>query len=116
MAGSLPSDSKIRFHYIKSNYFRVIHVDGALGGVTPSGFIHCAVYSERAAIPQVTEHAIVEDGLSEEATLIEGRAGVVREVDVDLMMSRSVAEKLRDWLTKRIGEYDALTTGSSKPK
>ena len=31
--------SKVEFHYIKSNHFRVIHADGVYGGATPRGFI-----------------------------------------------------------------------------
>ena len=31
------SAAGVRFFYIKSTLFRVIHADGALGGVTPRG-------------------------------------------------------------------------------
>ena len=43
---------QLEFHYIKSNQFRVIHVDGGIGSITPKGFIHFALYSERLAIPR----------------------------------------------------------------
>src|SRR3989442_6878794 len=43
----------VTFHYIKSSQFRVVHADGIIGGVTPRGLIHIAVFSERPAIPQV---------------------------------------------------------------
>jgi hypothetical protein len=97
----------VRFSYIKSTFFRVLHVDGAIGGVTPQGFIHCALYNERQAIPQLTEHDVVGTKLGE-ATRTEGRAGFVREVEADLMMSRSVASELRDWLTRQIEMFDKL--------
>jgi hypothetical protein len=108
---------KVRFHYIKSNLFRVIHVDGAIGGITPHGNIHCAVYSERQAIPQVTEHEVV----SVETPLgpgraVEGKAGFVRELDVDLMMTRDKAVELRQWLSDRIDEYDNLLAEKSPEK
>ena len=43
----------LRFFYIKAYNFRVVHVDGVIGGITPKGLLHLAVFSERAAIPQV---------------------------------------------------------------
>ena len=96
---------RVRFFYIKSNFFRVVHMDGAIGGLTPRGLIHCAVYNERAAIPQVTEHPIDDNRLGPEEA-VEGKKGLVREVEVDLLMTRPVAEELRDWLTARIEDYD----------
>lgn len=51
--GTSPTTApQIRFNYIKSAQFRVIHADGAIGGVTPNGFIHMALFNERAAIPR----------------------------------------------------------------
>jgi hypothetical protein len=98
---------KVQFHYIKSTLFRVAHVDGAIGGVTPSGLIHCAVYSERPAIPQITEHP-VEGNVMGEPEIIQGRTGIVRELEIDLMMSREKAAELRDWLSQRISEFDSV--------
>ena len=106
---------RVRFHYIKSNLFRVIHVDGAYGGITPSGDIHCAVYSERGAIPQVTEHLVTETGfLEDQQVVLEGKAGLVRELDADLVLSLAAAGELRDWLTKRIDELSASLAKKDK--
>jgi hypothetical protein len=106
---------RLRFHYIKSNFFRVVHMDGALGGLTPRGYIHCAIYNERAAVPLVTEYKLVDDVLSGEEP-IEGKVGMVRELEVDLMMSRPVAEELRNWLTDRIKEYDKRLAETEEPQ
>ena len=48
---------KIRFHYLKSPHFMTVHVDGAIGGPTPRGLLHAAVYAERVAIPNSTGQA-----------------------------------------------------------
>jgi hypothetical protein len=50
--------TEIEFDFIKSNFFRVIHVDGAFGGLSPNGFVHMALYSERRAIPTKVVHKI----------------------------------------------------------
>jgi hypothetical protein len=104
----IPGDApqRIKFHYIKGQHFRVVHVDGLIGGVTPRGLIHMAVYSERPAIPQVTEHALSETGMLGDIASQEGKEGIVREIDVDLMITRTTAIEFRDWLTERINDMD----------
>ena len=101
--------ARVRFHYIKSNFFRVVHVDGILGGWTAPGQLHVATYSERPAIPQMTEHEVNEEERKfGTADVIEGKAGFVRELDVDLMLSHTRAVEIRDWLNQRLEEFEVL--------
>ncbi|ODR94224.1 hypothetical protein AUC69_03490 [Methyloceanibacter superfactus] len=99
---------RVRFYYLKSTQFRAIHVDGAIGGITPRGLIHASVYSERPAIPQSQEHEVAPEGRLLDPIDTEGKLGIVRELDVDLIMSKQAAAELRDWLTKRIEELDEI--------
>lgn len=92
----------VRFFYVKSPQFRVIHADGAVGGVTPRGFIHMAFYSERPAIPQSQQFKVEPDGLISEPYETEGKEGIIREMDVDVIMGKQTAIQLRDWLDTRI--------------
>lgn len=102
-AGAPPRS--VRYNYIKSGHFRVIHVDGAYGGLTGHGFIHAAVYSERPTIPQVTEAEFVEGGTLTEHP-VEKKDGMVREVEADLVMSLETAKALREWLDDKIGQLE----------
>jgi hypothetical protein len=86
----------------------VIHVDGALGGITPRGFIHVAIFSERPALPQTTEHEVSAEGQVSDPIAEEGKAGIVREMDADLIMTKQAATELRDWLTERIEQLEAI--------
>ncbi|HLW54414.1 MAG TPA: hypothetical protein VKW06_16380 [Candidatus Angelobacter sp.] len=52
------------FHYVKSNYFRVIHADGMYGGLTPCGGIFFALYSDRQPLPELTVQSVLEACLS----------------------------------------------------
>jgi hypothetical protein len=88
--------------YVKSNAFRVIHMDGAWGGVTPQLRLQMAVYSERGAIPRRVVHATTPEGTLGEETHKEVRADIVREVEADIIMDLSVAIALREWLDTRI--------------
>ena len=108
---------RISFHYIKGKNFRVIHADGALGGITPRGYVHFALYSERAAIPRRGVRNISEDGktLGPE-TIVEVREGVVRELEVDVIMDEKTTIELRDWLDRRIQNFKEILEQSEKKK
>ena len=102
--GNGHEEERVVFEYIKSAHFRVIRADGAIGGVTPNGHIHFALYSERAAIPRKLVHKIEEGGklgapIPEETV---AREGIVREMDVDVYVTIEVAESLCNWLEEKI--------------
>ena len=104
--------ARIKFHYIKNPAFRVVHVDGGIGGPTPRGSIHLALYSERAAIPQIVEHSLSEAGTLGEELGHEGKEGIVREIDIDLIMTIQTAAEIRDWLDKTIGKMRQVEEAS----
>ena len=103
-------ENEIAFDYIKSPDFRVAWVDGAVGGVTPQGLIHCAVYAERMALPrrQVFKTTPLNEHLSKLGDeVLEkqiSRGAVVREMAMDLMMTADGAETLGRWLLSRAAE------------
>src|SRR6266700_8184863 len=99
-------EGEIEFHFEKSNFFRVVHVDGAFGGISPgSQTIHISVYSERQPIPKKIVQKIQHGELGEEIPEKRvGRSGIFRELETDLVMSADVAIALRAWLDQRINE------------
>lgn len=104
--GNHAQERVIVFEYIKSELFRVIHADGAIGGITPQGNIHFALFSERAAIPRVLMHEANPDGSLGKALPDRSvvRPGLIREMDVDVVMSLATAEPFAAWLEERIAE------------
>jgi hypothetical protein len=115
--GAVPD--KIRFDFVKSTQFRVIHADGAWGGLAPQGFVHMALYNERQAIPQQVVNKIDSaTGNMGEEIISEriGRNGLVREVEVDVIMSLETARALQTWLKEKIDQADALREVSQKEK
>lgn len=107
--------SSIMFHYIKSNFFRVIHLDGAIGGVTPSRDIFVSLFSQRGALPKVIEQVVLPDGKLGEETKREGKNGIVREMEVGVTMNANAAKDLADFLYAQIKllEQSKLETPSS---
>ncbi len=92
----------LKFHYIKGNFFRVIHVDGAVGGLTPSREIFVSLFNQRAALPQVIELMISPEGqLGKEVNRV-GKEGIVREMEAGVVMSAKAAEELAHFLLEQV--------------
>lgn len=110
------ANPQIKFNYIKSSFFRVVHADGAWGGLTPQGKIHMAVYNERVPIPQQTVHSLTAEGQLDKE-IRENRItkeGIVREIEVDLVMDLTVAKGLAQWLNDKIKETESIQEKRSK--
>jgi len=97
-------ERRVAFDYEKSKFFRVIHVDGAIGSPTPKGDgIQMALFSERVPIPRSEEYSITTGGQIGERTQIDVRpCQVFREVEVEAILSIEIAKRLRDWLSDKI--------------
>lgn len=95
---------RVTFNYIKSNFFRVLHVDGVTGGVMPSSDIYMNLYSERFSIPKKLVYELDSEGsLAHE--IVEERDdldSVIREIDVSAVISIETAKELVEWLQSMI--------------
>lgn len=92
---------EVRFEYIKSNFFRVIHADGAWGGISPRGNIHISFYNERAAIPDSSKLVVSDEGLVKPEEF-QATSQLVREVEVDVIVDLQTAIVLSAWLNNKI--------------
>lgn len=107
--------TQVEFHYIKSGLFRVVHVDGAWGGATPRGHITMSVFSERGPIPQRLVHQINDDGTLGEQVSLVSKTGIIREVEVELVIDLEAARSISDWLTKNIKTLTAAQETGARP-
>lgn len=113
MAPDEASPAEVTFHNEKSTLHRVIHVDGAMGSVTPRGDLIVAVYNERFPYPKTITRQLVDGNLGPEGRGA-GREGVFREIEASLVMTGSVAREIHTWLGKKLEELDALTTSTDR--
>ena len=90
--------------YIKSTGYRVIHCDGALGAITRQGILSMALYSERIRLPDksVLEFDSEQQTVKERA--VGKHRGIVREIEVQVMLSLESADAMRAWLEERVNE------------
>lgn len=105
---NLKDEKKIKFDYIKSNFFRVIHADGVWGGIGPGlNDIKMVFFNERPAIPQQVTHEIKNGILGEEIKEERvSRNSIIREVEVDIVMNIHVAKSLKKWLEDKINTIE----------
>lgn len=103
---SKPVGPKVQIHYLKSQLFRVIHAEGLLGSPSPHGKIFFALFNERSAIPRNMTHLVKSDGSLGEILEVESRGGIVREMEVGVIMDLEDAVRVRDWLSVRITELE----------
>ena len=96
----------VTFHYLKGPDFRTIHVDGAIGGLTPSGHLHIAFYAERAPIPQTIRQAVNSDGSLGVELDRESKSGVVRQMETDIIVNEATAKNIKVWLDQKLEEFE----------
>jgi hypothetical protein len=113
-AQSLTTANRVTLHYIKGQHFRAVHVDGAIGGITPRGLLHVAIYSERPAIPQMMVHELDAAGNLGAPVEVVSKPGIVRELEIDLLMGRDTLASLHQWLGEKLGELDELIAAAKK--
>ena len=120
-AGQLKLPPSIRYDYLKSNLYRVVHADGIVGGVTPGGTLIFSVFSERTPIPQQVSHAIEVNEETRSITLGDeivservSRQALVREVEVGVIIDYKTAVLFRDWLSQQLEKLKPIEAAKRK--
>jgi hypothetical protein len=104
---------EIRFDFIKSNNFRVLHIEGAYGGKSPHKLIHMMVYNERWPIPkQITKE--FKEGKTGREIARASRDAIVREVEAQLVMDVATAKRIRNWLNNIIKNIEEENKSKKK--
>jgi hypothetical protein len=106
--GDPSNEHEVRVKYMKSNFFRVIHADGAWGGISPRGDIHMSFYSERGALPDSGVITVGDDGKSIKPEVAQGSGSLVREIECDLVFDLITAIGCRKWLDDKIKELNRI--------
>jgi hypothetical protein len=107
--------TEITFHYRRAPQFRTIHADGAWGGLTPSGHISVALFSESHGAPDAVTHAILPNGQLG-AELLEKRIGVdgpTRSLETEVIFTLHTAKGIVLWLQEQIAMAEQRFTPQS---
>jgi hypothetical protein len=92
MGESTPSS--VKFYYEKGKFFKVIHVDGVIGGPTPERAVFVALYNQRSPIPQEIEQELAPDGSLGPELSRKGKDGIFREIEIGIVLTPKAAEEV----------------------
>lgn len=113
ITGQTDNPHEISFKYIKSNLFRVVHANGAFGGLSGRGELHIGFYSERLEFPDTSKVLVSPTGeVSHE--VFEGIGKHVREIEVDVVVDIDTAKQLRAWLDNKITSVEMIIKEAQK--
>jgi hypothetical protein len=115
MSESEPS-AEVKFTYKKGNFYRVIHADGAIGGLSPNGrYIHMCVWSERHSLPKEQVFGVGADHKLEDIPKsVDDIGGVFREIEADVALDYWTARALRKWLDVQIKNFEDANADALK--
>lgn len=110
----LKEPSEVKFDYIKSNFFRVIRVDGAHGGMgTNINTIQLAFFSERRPIPKSETYPLVDGKLGERSKKL-SRDAIIREVEVEAIIDLDTARALKNLIDENIKKIENIKSQVEK--
>ena len=100
--------------YRNNAAYRSVHASGAYGGAVPTGEIFLGIFSERTHFP---ESALVEfDEVTHQAKeTVQVEKGIVREMEVGIIMNLEVAKSIHLWLQEKINFVEGMMA-SSEPR
>ena len=104
----------LTFKFTESQHHRVIHVDGAWGGITGQGLIHMDLFSEYRSPPDSVKVQLEVGKPPEELARVGGTA-ITREREVTAILNLQTATAIRDWLNQKIEEHAALSDVTGTP-
>ena len=107
---SSDKELELTFHNKINPHYRQIHVDGAIGGITPKGLINISFYAERFPVPQSTTYSVVNGNqLGEKiADKEQTKHGIIREYEFGVYMNLEAARDLKTWLDMKLREFENL--------
>ncbi|MCE0482893.1 MAG: hypothetical protein LV479_01490 [Methylacidiphilales bacterium] len=108
--------SEIDVHFIKGTQFRVAQANGAWFGSDPQGNFHLTFYSERIPLPTKITVKLNEKGqfVAEDFAKRESKLGIVREMEIDIVMSVAAAQGLYQLLGQNLEAAMTAINATSK--
>lgn len=95
---------KVTFRMFKDKDYKILHVDGAFGGITGGSLITCDLYAEKILTPEETTIEINEAGQIIRETNTPANPPVDRIVQIGLVMTPAAARALGEWLIRNATE------------
>lgn len=102
-------DKTVDFHYIKNSDFKTVLADGTISSLTPAGYINLNFYLERFPIPDTITRKVKDGIVGEEIGQISNRNGIIREVNVGVVLDIETAKGVAKSLNELISKFDEFS-------
>ena len=117
---TLPEDteasvSSVLFKTLKASGFNTYAADGAVGGLTPRGYVNINFYVERKPIADSYRQEVSSEGGLGERFDIKGEEGIIRELQCAVQLDIRTAIELHQWLQNMILEYQKIMSDIEEP-
>ena len=92
--------------YERAEGFREVFITGAVGGASPRGEIHLALYQERHPYPLASN---IQLSSPPEETIIDWEPGdIVRVMEIGVTLELRAAKALARWLTSHVDSLERV--------
>ena len=107
---------QLPIHFIKSTQFRVIHANGVWFGGDMQQNLHLTFFNERNPIPRKLILNVNSKGiiLGEDIIKRDTKEGVVREMEIDVVLSLQAAMELHKSLGENLKAFQKMKSGKHK--
>jgi hypothetical protein len=117
-AGQSVPEAQIQLpiHFVKSTQFRVIHANGVWFGGDTQQNLHLTFFNERNPIPKKLVLNVNSKGniLGEDMTKRDSKEGLVREMEIDVVLSLQAAMDFHKSLGENLKAIQEVNPGKQK--
>lgn len=113
-----PIAQKLEIHFLKSDYFRVIHASGVWYGGDAQKNLHLTFFNERNPIPKKIVINLNDQGhvMGEDESQRDTKVGVIREMEVDVILSFQAAVEFHRTLGENLQAIEKATKDKTNEK
>lgn len=103
---------EVETHFIKSPDFKTVQITGAWGGVLGNGIMNINLFTERIPIPQRIVLEVESDGKTIREKYKEGKNGIVREVQMGILMDYTTAKSVYEFLGNALKDQEKIVNAN----
>jgi hypothetical protein len=98
---------KIRFIHKRNPEFRTFFIDGAFGGISPTGKILMDLFHTSLPIPSVMEYKLTDENMVGEELFRQQDEGFIRDFECRIVLDIEAAKLIKEWLENQIKTIEA---------
>lgn len=98
----------IEIKYAEASDYKVVHVDGVRGRLSPNGYLVFDLYNERMSLPDEVEHRVDEKGNLGELVGGPRKLHIERRKECGVLMDLDTLVEVREWLDRQIRQIQQM--------